>query len=167
MEDILSIIFFVIFFFGGFIIKLVKGYMEDLEREKSHRDIARRNAERNFKTPPAARKSADADVFKRASASDFSRRAPKIPQPVRKSDGFEGSPFSGYEDRLRAIEAENAARLKNPVLSGEICGDCYVCHEGGNKIAELFKERENLANAVVMSEILSKPLSLRSSRDLF
>lgn len=163
MEDFLSIIFFIIFFFGGFIIKLFKGYMEEIEREKAHKSIGGKKFGERPKAPSASRKIGGAEVFKRA-PEKFGQSAPKVPEAFADLGGVEKSRFSEYEERLRALEAEN---LKKPILSGDICGDCYSYHESSNKTAELFKGRENLANAVIMSEILSKPLSLRNSRDLF
>lgn len=163
MEDFLSIIFFIIFFFGGFIIKLFKGYMEEIEREKAHKSIGGKKFGERPKAPSASRKIGGAEVFKRA-PEKFGQSAPRVPKAFADFGGVEKSRFSEYEERLRALEAEN---LKKPILSGDICGDCYSYHESSNKTAELFKGRENLANAVIMSEILSKPLSLRNSRDLF
>ncbi len=164
MEDFLSIIFFIIFFFGGFIIKLFKGYMEEIEREKAHKSIGEKKLGESSKTFPASRKIGGAEIFKRAPVSGLGQSAPKVPEAFADFGGVEKSRFSEYEEKLRALEAEN---LKKPILSGDICGDCYSYHESSNKTAELFKDRENLANAVIMSEILSKPLSLRNSRDLF
>lgn len=163
MEDFLSIIFFIIFFFGGFIIKLFKGYMEEIEREKAHKSIGGKKFGESPKAPSASRKIGGAEVFKRVSEK-FGQSAPRVPKAFADFGGVEKSRFSEYEEKLRALEAEN---LKKPILSGDICGDCYSYHESSNKTAELFKGRENLANAVIMSEILSKPLSLRNSRDLF
>ena len=163
MEDFLSIIFFIIFFFGGFIIKLFKGYMAEIEREKAHKSIGGKKFGESPKTFPASRKIGGAEVFKRV-PEKFGQSAPRVPKAFADFGGVEKSRFSEYEEKLRALEAEN---LKKPILSGDICGDCYSYHESSNKTAELFKSRENLANAVIMSEILSKPLSLRNSRDLF
>lgn len=145
--------------------KFFKGFMEEIEKEKARKDIGKADSAGAFKTPHAARKIGGAEVLRRGSASAFGGIEPAPRQDFPKSGYFESSPFSGYKDRLRALESENSARLKKPILSGDICGDCHDYSEGSTKTADFLKDRENLANAVVMSEILSKPLALRDFRD--
>lgn len=176
MDSIFEFIFIVVFFFGGFLLKIFKGYMEEIEREKSHKNIRKESTYRPVRNANSKRKISGENVFdaEQKPSPVFSRfDGPKFEQKTRNvissqssvvNQAYDNS-FDDYEEKLRELNSKINTHSPKAILSGEICDECYDYHNEDNKIAKILNERAGLANAILMSEILSKPLAMRSYED--
>lgn len=121
-------------------------------RTLSEADFPRRSPLREIKKPalknPLDLGSETPPLPRRAPAKTETFAEPRAAKSEARAEYYEAA-FSGGD----FSEAENS--------SGEFCGGCYDSHNYLSAYADAITDRESLSKAVVLSEILSKPLALR------
>lgn len=87
------------------------------------------------------------------SFADISGGAPAPVSDSESADGCAEQPAPG----------EPAPPVWSP--SGDLCGMCYAEHQPSGRFSEILSNRDSLASAVALSEILGRPVSLRGPND--
>lgn len=149
-SDSIQFIFFVFVLIVSFLGPKIKNLFESIENEQSH------EPQRN--TPQLApRQSAGANLKNRGANY---REVPARSAVANFERSNAESPIEALEKLLR----ENR-EVREPILA-EIKPESEVLSEssGAVSLQEIARDRTSLARAVIMSEILDKPLALRESK---
>ncbi|MBO7521890.1 MAG: hypothetical protein J6T16_06590 [Opitutales bacterium] len=167
-------LFYILFFAVIFGAKIIKSVMEERERARSHEEAKRRGASSRPQTPrSASRKIGGYSVFgeekEEVSAQSAEKPEDIFPReageffPNESASASTQNPLGFYEERLaeaqRLIEEQNAAARR---ISGGIFAHALAeAPEARGFAAEIIKRRPDLAEAVILSEIIQPPLSMR------
>ena len=160
MDLLLYILFFAVIFGAN----LIKGVMEERERARTH------EAARRFKNPPPAPRAAQRKI---GGYSVFEEESRKATESVLEEAAFEEATLPAEknievraQDLRRNYEAELAEAEKliadYEARAAQILGGDFAENSGAQCAApEILKGGANLAEAVILSEIIQPPLSMR------
>ena len=153
-------IFTIIFFAAMIGASLLKGIMEDRERERTH-ERARR-----MKSPEPSRPRGSSARRTIGGYSVFENREPARKPSIAENFGF-GEEDAKIEERIKSYEeqiaeAEALIAAEGAKASKILCGE-IECEGAQSGVRALINSRENLASAVILSEILMPPVSMRGS----
>lgn len=152
-------IFTIIFFAAMIGASLLKGIMEDRERERTH-ERARR-----MKSPEPSRPRGSSARRTIGGYRVFGE-APARKPSIAENFGF-GEEDAKTEERIKSYEeqiaeAEALIAAEGAKASKILCGETE-CEGAQSGVRALINSRENLASAVILSEILLPPVSMRGS----
>ena len=149
-SDSIQFIFFIFVLIVSFLGPKIKNLFESIENEQSH--------EPQRKTPQLAPRQSAGSKLKNRGANY--REAPARSAVAN----FERSNAESPIEALEKLRRENS-EVRESVLS-EIKPETEALPEpsGAVLLQEIARDRNSLARAVIMSEILDKPLALRESK---
>ena len=177
------IIFFAIIGFN-IIVPIVKGLKENKQVEDAHKSRPRPPQSGRPATAPIR---PPAEPVTRMSGQDTARRSGNVfektiepptissipthwempyellrpPQLVEISQKQGKKKKQQAESQQEILKRLAKAKAQQHREDGEICDACYDEHDNESKYAAMLKEHNTLVNAIIASEILGKPLSMR------